>query len=265
MAIKEFDGFNGTGKVLLETPRTRAGPKPLVIQILNKSDFSMKKPKIQASFELFPNITTSTGTSTVNGTDTSFTLVIKSDEPIKDNKTELTSSEITFEIYYYKKIGYWILTNIKVALKGTLEDNTSFNIDENLDVLSRPGYTKSLADLSCQRGYATCAPKSICWACSDQTIKPNQTKIQGKYFGQLKLIGIKLQPMLGNETRAPGSHFGYEWNCDPIIPLSVWVGLLLALLLAMFISWAVDMLTSLHTPTRFDDPKGKPLTVPTTD
>ena len=105
LAIKEFDGFNGTGKVLLETPRN----KPLVIQILDKSDFSVKKnPKIQASFELFPNITTSTGISTENGNNgTSFTLVIKSDESIKgkNSSASLTSSEITFEIYYYKKIG----------------------------------------------------------------------------------------------------------------------------------------------------------------
>ena len=98
------------------------------------------------------------------------------------------------------------MTNLKVTLTGTLEDNKPFNIDENLDVLSKPGYTKSLVDLSCQRGYATCAPKSICWTCSDQTIKPlNVESIQGDVFGQLKLSGIKLQPMLGNDTKAPNS------------------------------------------------------------
>merc|ERR1712141_941667 len=262
LAKNEFSGFNGTGKVLLEIEPG----KPLVIEILNKKDFSVKNPPVQASFELLPNITTSTGTSIGNGTDgTSFNLVIKNNHPIKgtnQSNGSLTSSEVTFDIYYHKNIGYWILTN----LKGTLKDSTSFNIDENLDVYSKPGYTKSLADLSCQRGYATCAPKSICWTCSDQTIKPkNADSIQGDYFGQLKLSGIKLQPMIGNDTRAPGSQFGYEWDCDPIIPLSVWVGILLAIVLIMFISWAVDMLVNLHTPNRFDDPRGKPLTVPTTD
>jgi len=265
LAAKEFTGFNGNGKVLLETPKN----KGLVLQILDKSDFSVKNPTVKASFELLPNITTSTGTSVVNGTDgTSFNLVIKSNEAIKDDKNDasLTSSEINFDIYYHKNIGYWILTNLKVTLTGTLEDNKPFNIEENLDVLSKPGYTKSLVDLSCQRGYATCAPKSICWTCSDQTIKPlNADSIQGDVFGQLKLSGIKLQPMLGNDTKAPNSNFGYEWDCDPIIPLSVWVGLLLAIVLIMFISWAVDMLVNLHTPNRFDDPRGKPLTVPTTD
>ena len=105
------------------------------------------------------------------------------------------------------------MTNLKVTLTGTLEDNKAFNIDENLDVLSKAGYNaypypnpKSLVDLSCQRGYATCAPKSICWTCSDQTIKPlNASSIQGDVLAQLKLSGIKLQPMLGNDTKAPNS------------------------------------------------------------
>ena len=104
LAAKEFTGFDGNGKVLLETPKN----KGLVLQILDKSDFSVKNPTVKASFELLPNITTSTGTSVVNGTDgTSFNLVIKSNEAIKDDKNDasLTSSEINFDIYYHKNIG----------------------------------------------------------------------------------------------------------------------------------------------------------------
>ena len=40
LAAKEFTGFNGNGKVLLETPKN----KGLVLQILDKSDFSVKNP-----------------------------------------------------------------------------------------------------------------------------------------------------------------------------------------------------------------------------
>ena len=59
--------------------------------------------------------------------------------------------------------------------------------------------------------------------------------------------------------------FGFEWDCDPLIPLSVWVSILISLALLLFFSWAIDMLVNLHTPTRFDDSKSKPLSVPTSD
>ena len=101
------------------------------------------------------------------------------------------------EFWYFFR--YWILKNLTVTLNGTLNHTDTFkafNIFENLDVSSRTGYTSSLADLSCQRGYATCAPKYLCWTCLNQTIKPlNETSIQGEVFSQLKLSG-KLQPML---------------------------------------------------------------------
>ena len=101
LAKNEFSGFNGTGKVLLEIE----SGKPLVIEILNKKDFSVKNPPVQASFELLPNITTSTGTSNVNGTDgTSFNLVING-QSITNSNGSLTSSEVTFDIYYHKNIG----------------------------------------------------------------------------------------------------------------------------------------------------------------
>ena len=101
LAKNEFSGFNGTGKVLLEIE----SGKPLVIEILDKKDFSVKNPPVQASFELFPNTTTSTGTSIVNGTDgTSFNLVING-QAITNSNGSLTSSEVTFDIYYHKNIG----------------------------------------------------------------------------------------------------------------------------------------------------------------
>jgi hypothetical protein len=45
----------------------------------------------------------------------------------------------------------------------------------------------------------------------------------------------------------------------------LWFSLLLSLFLIAILAWAIEMLVTLHTPSRFDDPKGKPLVVPLTD
>jgi Vacuolar ATP synthase subunit S1 (ATP6S1) len=56
-----------------------------------------------------------------------------------------------------------------------------------------------------------------------------------------------------------------RWDCDPIWSSALWFSLLLALFLIAILSWAIEMLATLQTPSKFDDPKGKPLVVPLTD
>ena len=81
---------------------------------------------------------------------------------------------------------------------------------------------------------------------------------------RLTMPGLRLQPNFSGKEAAKFK-FGYEWNCDPLIPLGVWIGLLLTLVLLTFLYWAIDMLVNLQTPNKFDDPKGKPLSVPNSD
>lgn len=59
--------------------------------------------------------------------------------------------------------------------------------------------------------------------------------------------------------------FGPEWDCDIMIPIGLWVGLILSLLFAIVCAYGFSMLASIGTPDRFDDPKGKPIHVPQTD
>ena len=149
---------------------------------------------------------------------------------------------------------------LKLSYDGKYGSNTPINVvDEPLDVDSRPGITNSAADVICARGFLTCAPKNLCWACDKQILVGKSTSNDG-VIGKLTMPGLKLQPMFSEKAR-----FGYEWDCDPLIPLSVWVGLLLTLVLLTFLYWAIDMLVNLQTPNRFDDPRGKPLNVPTSD
>lgn len=59
--------------------------------------------------------------------------------------------------------------------------------------------------------------------------------------------------------------FGYNWDCDPVISVTLWVSLLIPLFLLFVIIWATTMLTSVHTPDKFDNPHGKQIIVPTTE
>ena len=56
--------------------------------------------------------------------------------------------------------------------------------------------------------------------------------------------------------------FSANWDCDPLIPLSVWIGLLVTLLLVSILAWGLQMLADLQTPNKWDDPKKPGIHVP---
>ena len=96
---------------------------------------------------------------------------------------------------------------------------------------------------------------------------------------RLAIVALSTKPFqLGPRTKERGEEFG--WDCDPLIPISVWVSVLvghlsllqkmtfsfgphiyhlifqITLFLASILMWGVCMLAYLNTPTKFDDPKG---------
>ena len=57
----------------------------------------------------------------------------------------------------------------------------------------------------------------------------------------------------------------YNWDCDPLIPIPVWEGLLLGLFAAVVIYMAAAYITGIGTPTGWDDPTKPTISVPVTD
>jgi len=244
--------FNGDGKVVL------ALSKPLTLEILEKSSKS-KNGVVSAKFTL-PDTSKADVTGSMDGSN--FVLDIKFKGEIKgDDTAKLTQADLKFEITNDVSSGYWTLKALTGTYVGSIDDKTPININKVYDVDSNPGVTSSQADNIFGRGHLTGAPKNLCWFCDKQVFKGKDTS------SRLTMPGARLQPVLtgGNSSTTSLFRFGYEWDCDPLIPLSVWVGILLTLTLATFLYWAIDMLTSLQTPNRFDDPRGKPLNVPTSD
>jgi len=158
--------------------------------------------------------------------------------------------------------GYWEWTSL--TIDGTIGQKTitpSENGDMN--VTPRPGFTKkSKHDISCQRDYTICAPLGLSWTCDEEEFK---SKNSSSTFVKIKFPGLELQPFIGGQAKPQPLRFGSNWDCDPLISSALWVSLLIGLGLIFALYWACDMLSSIHGPDRFDDPKGNPIMVPTTD
>jgi len=159
------------------------------------------------------------------------------------------------------KIDFWNITSASMTVNSTF-NSTPTNLQLNLTP-SKFGYSPHRPDFACTTGYGICAPLGLSWSCDDQVMKPNNITALGadQLTVFLHMPGMLLQPAYGNST----SGFGFNWDCDPLIPISLWVSILVTLMLASILFWALYMLSSLQTPTKFDDPKGPAIHVPLGD
>jgi hypothetical protein len=178
---------------------------------------------------------------------------------IKFDKPEIT---LNIKMKYDKdKInGYWEWTSLTIG--GAISDDVKDG-NGDMNVTPVPGFTKSKVDINCQRDYTICAPLKLSWTCDDEIFKSKKNDNSSDIVS-ITFPGLQLQPFFGaNGSQA--LRFGANWDCDPLISSALWISLLITLALAFAFYWAVDMISSLHTPDKFDDPKGKQIMVPTTD
>lgn len=258
--------YNGTD-VLLEL--TRKLPMTLMVNGITTVNEVHKVGPVLGSID-FPEAAKATVTgSKKDGKDSSvFTLSLSYSNPIPGSNIDVTNVTLDFEITLDNRIEYWNISSLEISLVGKLKSNCTTSCDVNLknflDVAPKRGYTVNPVDLNCQRDYTICAPVNLCWTCNDQyiTTKLNQTAVPVPSMVPSILIpGMRLQPLSTNGTK----NFGYRWDCDPIWSSALWFSLLLSLFLIVILAWGIDMLVTLQTPSKFDDPKGKPLVVPLTE
>jgi len=156
---------------------------------------------------------------------------------------------------------YWNLTSAVLKLSGQYNENISY--PANTDVTAQFGY--SWAEPACTAPYAPCAPRGLAWTCNDQVFALTPNSLNATYFSSINattadahLHGLRLR--LGPKKNTTGEEFG--WDCEPLIPISVWASVLITIFLASILLWGVCMLAYLNTPTKFDDPKGPSIYVP---
>lgn len=61
------------------------------------------------------------------------------------------------------------------------------------------------------------------------------------------------------------NRFGRASDCIGFFTIPIWMGIISMLVLVAILAFGVAMLSSINTMDRFDDPKGKTITVNTSD
>ncbi len=167
----------------------------------------------------------------------------------------------------------WELTAMTADYSASLEGGGAITQKDPILVAPKSGYTDDDANAVCANGYRICSPTTLCWTCDEQNLLPDvPTQTEAKYMAGVIMPGMKLQPFLkSNDTKADdganstNAFAMYNWDCDPVISIGTWMGLLLSLLFVSIVSWGISYLGNAHTPTKFDDPNGPPISVPIGD
>jgi len=183
------------------------------------------------------------------------------EQPLNDSsafQVQKAEFKFTMEWGWFANVtrgDYWNLTSAGLTITGKIGDQDTLSAD----LTPRFSYTGKAGDTACTAGYGTCAPVGLCWACNNQALSPTDLADVGadKYTLQWIMPGLSLEPEWGDKVNVSREDFEFSapWDCDPLLPLPVWVGLLISLFLASILLWAIQMLTALQTPNKWDDPK----------
>jgi len=121
-----------------------------------------------------------------------------------------------------------------------------------------------------QNGYYIEAPNKLSLSCSDAGMfAPKKGGKNAKNDFNAGLIFPDLQLQIGSDILSDlalsAGIFGPVWDCAPLIPIGLWVGIIITLFFAIICCWGFSMLANINTMDRFDDPKGKSINVPQSD
>merc|ERR1719221_851133 len=221
-----------------------------------------------------PTVTATKSGVGKNGTKLEITFTFTEDEDSSGSQAfHVKNAELNMIVEWGVpvRMDYWNITNITLSMSANI-NITSSQTWTNLDLTPRFSYNQpSVHSISpaCSTDYGICAPLGLCWSCTDQVLQPNNiTKVyleeKDKWAVFWHLPGMVLEPEWGPTVNLTMEEFRFSnnWDCDPLIPLSVWVGLLVTLLLVSILAWAIKMLTDLQTPNKWDDPKKPGIHVP---
>jgi len=225
---------------------------PMKIELAKVSSTGIHSYKPAVIYEM-------TGTNTVTGTRSGdiVSISMKYTDSANSGDFVVSEAEIKMDIVTggEKAIrsDYWLASKISLSLTYTQKGGQAQK--QEVDITPRQGYSSQPADLACTSPYSLCAPLPLSWSCTVQQLK--KAKFSELTTGSdtviLHIPGMRLQPFKSGQANGK---FGSNWDCEPLIPLSIWVSVLLTLGVAAIVLWALMMLSTVHSPSKFDDPKG---------
>jgi len=197
------------------------------------------------------------------------TMEIRFDEPMEADNATFDHLTLSLELHTNSNNSKWELASMSVNYKATLSGEGASGAElvieqtDPIDVAPRRGYFLNAVELVCTKGYTICSPTWLCWTCNEQDLLPKVPKgAEEGYMAGVVIPGMKLQPFLANQTR---EFAYYNWDCDPLISIPVWEGLLLGLFLLVIVYMASAYITGIGGPTGWDDPTKPTISVPVHD
>jgi len=196
-----------------------------------------KPPRTVLILDGAPTITTPAATSS------NITIDIKYPDA-KNGSISVTG--FSFQLMLGKGGGYWRLLNATMSGTATVAGEPPLEYSDT-KIIPRMELAAPLhMSFHCGR-FGPLAPHA--------TLKnrPNAT-------ASIELMGFQLQTFMKD-----GSKFGRSYDCVGFFSIGILAGWFMTILLLGILSWGIKMVMSVHTMDRFDDPKGKTITVNATD
>lgn len=104
------------------------------------------------------------------------------------------------------------------------------------------------------------APRGFSFACA----KSFQVDANNSDIDHIIIQGLQIQPKFKQDT-FDLSKFGDAYNCVGFTSPGIWAGIVVTLLLLLIMTIGITALLDIRTMDRFDDPKGKTITVNAND
>lgn len=141
---------------------------------------------------------------------------------------------LSLQFDYYPVIEYWALNAAQSKIKDqSLEDKVNKEIG---------------------------ATKDFSYSCSSGAFFTlNDTEVLGVYF-----TGLQIQLNFSDGTE-PMTKFSESFDCIGFTSIPIWTGILITFLLLGIVSVGISYIMDIRAMDRFDDPKGKTITVATSE
>lgn len=79
----------------------------------------------------------------------------------------------------------------------------------------------------------------------------------------LRFVGFQIQPNFVEGQKVP--YYGLDNNCTGFFSAAIWGGIFVVLLLGIIMMIGITFIMDINTMDKFDDPKGKTITISATD
>ncbi|KAK7068613.1 proton-transporting ATPase activity, rotational mechanism [Halocaridina rubra] len=160
-------------------------------------------------------------------------LMVKYNDVVLDG---VTYKKAIFSFRFELKGGSWIVESVSASF-DTILIRANYKLDTDMDWV----------------------PVGMSFACSEKFIFIGNDTLGSITKMDIVLEGFQVQSFQ-TLTRFDGA-----WDCVGFFTVPIWCGLLITLLLVIILTIGLFMLSDIKTMDRFDDPKGQPISVPSSE